>query len=172
MGTHCVSQTCLGYFNIHYWLPVQNLRHWHQSQQCVTRGRFTIKSTTVLALSTSNHPRASKSPTACTTLVHGKYATNTSQVFYVCLKLHVRYEVMYVRTYVWMDIRMHASKQVRTYKPTPRYSLHSQPKYGTHLFFSHPAVCVCMCVWQSMYVRTYLFTQACKYVCMYVMYTL
>jgi hypothetical protein len=63
----------------------------------------------VLALSTSNHPRASKSPTACTTLVHGKYATNTLQAFYVCLKLYERYEGMYC-TY--------ARKQVGAYVQT------------------------------------------------------
>ena len=150
MGTHSVSQTCLaGYFNIHYWLLVQNLRHWHQSQQCVTRGRFTIKSTTVLALSTSNHPRASKSPTACTTLVHGKYATYTLQVFYVCLKLHVRNEVMYVRTYVWIYVCMQASRYVRTNQRHVIVSIPSQ-NIGRIYFCSHPAVYVCVCTYLCM----------------------
>jgi len=62
-----VSQACAtGYFHIHGWLPVHNLRHWNLSHQGTVHGYFTTKSTTVLALSTSSHPRASKAPSACT----------------------------------------------------------------------------------------------------------
>ena len=113
----------------------------------------------MLALSTSNHPRASKSPTACTTLVHGKYATYTLQVFYVCLKLHVRNEVMYVRTYVWIYVCMQASRYVRTNQRHVIVSIPSQ-NIGRIYFCSHPAVYVCVCTYVRIYVCRHAYMYA------------